>query len=187
MKKNTQGMIEVQEALADFLYNHTSKTIEETKIISEKFLNQIKAKLESNHIDTSFTFTALDNVEHSQPVYFKQIPFVSLCEHHLLPFFGFVDIAIFPSSKIAGVSKFNDLIDYLSNQLTLQEKLTKEIAKNINNNLECQGVLVRLKAKHLCSDITNPKNSTSDIVTTFSIGLYDLDYSLRSEAILNLN
>ncbi len=187
MKKNTKGSTEAKEAIAYFLYNHTNKTIEEAKSISERFLEQIETKLENNHLDTTLIFNALDNVEHNQPVYFKHLPFISLCEHHLLPFFGFVDIAIFPSNKIAGISKFSDLIDYLSNQLTLQEKLTETIANTINKTLGCEGVFVRIKAKHLCSDMINPKNSTSDIVTTFSTGLYELDYSLRSEAILNLN
>ena len=80
---------------------------------------------------------------------------------------------VLPSNKIAGVSKFNDLIDNLSSQLTLQEKLTEIIAITINDLLECEGVFVRINAKHLCSDITNPKNSNFDIVTTYSTGLYE--------------
>ena len=188
MKKNIEGKIETKEGLASFLNNCTDKTIEETKIIAERFLEQIETKLKkNNNLDINLIFQALDNVEHSQPIYFKQLPFISLCEHHLLPFFGFVDISIFPSNKIAGVSKFTDLIEFLSNQLTIQEKLTKTIANTINDKLHCQGVFVRIKAKHLCSDIVTPQNSTSNIITTFSTGLYELDYSLRSEALLNLN
>ncbi len=187
MRKKTKENTQAKLALADFLSNNTNKTIEEARIISDRFLEQIQSKLQKNNLDSEFIFSALDNVEHNQPVYIKQTPFISLCEHHLLPFFGFVDVAIFPSRKIAGVSKFTDLIENLSNQLTLQEKLTETIANTINNKLECEGVFVRIKAKHLCSDIRNPKNSTFDIITTFSTGLYELDYSLRSEAILNLN
>ena len=187
MRKKTKENTQAKLALADFLSNNTNKTIEEARIISDRFLEQIQSKLQKNNIDSEFIFSALDNVEHNQPVYIKQIPFISLCEHHLLPFFGFVDVAIFPSRKIAGVSKFTDLIENLSNQLTLQEKLTEMIANTINDLLECEGVFVRINAKHLCSDIMNPKNSNSDIVTTYSTGLYELDYSLRSEAILNFN
>jgi len=187
MRKKTEGKTEAQVALADFLFNNTNKTIDEAKSISDRFLEQIETKLQKNNLDTEFIFSALENVEYNQPVYLKQIPFISLCEHHLLPFFGLVDVAIFPSNKIAGVSKFTDLIDNLSSQLTLQEKLTEIIAVTINDLLECEGVFVRINAKHLCSDITNPKNSNFDIVTTYSTGLYKLDYSLRSEAILNFN
>jgi len=187
MRKKTEGKTGAKVALADFLFNNTNKTIEEANSVSDRFLEQIEKKLEKSNLDIEFIFSPLDNVEHDQPVYFKKIPFISLCEHHLLPFFGFVDVAIFPSNKIAGISKFTDLIDNLSSQLTLQEKLTEIIAVTINDLLQCEGVFVRINAKHLCSDITNPKNSNSDIVTTYSIGLYELDYSLRSEAILNFN
>ena len=110
MRKKIEGKTEAQVALADFLFNNTNKTIEEAKSISGRFLEQIETKLQKNNLDTESIFSALENVEHNQPVYLKQIPFISLCEHHLLPFFGFVDVAIFPSSKIAGVSKFTDLI-----------------------------------------------------------------------------
>jgi len=187
MKKKIKEKRDVQAALADFLCQNSNKSIEETKKISERFLKQIEMKLENKNTDSNFIFSELDSVGHNQPIYFKQLPFISLCEHHLLPFFGFVDIAIFPSQKIAGVSKFADLIEYLSNQLTLQEKLTETIASTINDVLECEGVFVRIKAKHLCSDMINPRHSISDIISTYSTGLYELDYSLRSEAILNLS
>ena len=187
MKKNTEEKIDVHEALSVFLSDRSNKSIEETKNISKRFLKQIEMKLEGKNNDINFIFNELDSVDHNQPIYFKQLPFISLCEHHLLPFFGFVDIAIFPSQKIAGFSKFADLVEHLSNELTLQEKLTETIANTINDVLECEGVFARIKAKHLCSDMINPKNSISDIITTYSTGLYELDYSLRSEAILNLN
>ena len=187
MKRKTKEIKESQENLAYFLTENSDKSLKEAKDISKKFLKQIELKLEDKNTDINFIFSVLESVEHNQPVYFKQLPFISLCEHHLLPFFGDVDIGIFPSKKIAGISKFCDLIEHLSNQLTIQEKLTEKIANSINDVLECEGVFVRIKAKRLCSDMMNPKNSISDVVTTFSVGLYELDYSLRSEAILNLN
>ena len=187
MKKNTKEKIETHEALANFLSKNSNKSFSEAKDISERFLKQIELKLEDKSADINSIFNVLENVGHNQPIYFKKLPFISLCEHHLLPFFGYVDIGIFPLKKIAGISKFSNLIEHLSNQLTIQEKLTQKIANSIYDVLECEGVFVRIKAKHLCSDMMNPKNSNSDIVTTYSKGLYELDYSLRSEAILNLN
>ena len=187
MKKNTKEKKDVHESLAYFLSDNSNKSFEEAKNISDRFLKQIQVKLEGTNIDIKSIFNVLESVNHNQPIYLKQLPFISLCEHHLLPFFGYVDIGIFPSKKIAGISKFSDLVEHLSNQLTLQEKLTEKIGNTINDVLECEGVFVRIKAKHLCSDMMNPKNSISDIITTYSKGLYELDYSLRSEAILNLN
>ena len=187
MKKETKEKINAQESLAYFLSQNSNKNFQETKNISERFLKQIQLKLEDKNTDIDSIFRKLESVDHNQPIYFKQLPFISLCEHHLLPFFGYVDIGIFPLNKIAGISKFSDLIEHFSNQLTIQEKLTENIANAINDVLQCEGVFVRIKAKHLCSDMMNPKNSISDVVTTYSKGLYELDYSLRSEAILNLN
>jgi len=136
-------------------------------------------------VTSSEIFKSLDSVTHSQPIYLSNIPFTSLCEHHLLPFFGTFDIAVFPKDKIAGISKFNDLVDYLSNNLTLQEKITQLASEIIQKELEPDGVLTRVRAKHLCSDLMNPKSSTSDVITTFSTGVYELDYSLRAEALEN--
>tara|TARA_Y100001970_G_scaffold61388_1_gene78402 strand:- start:126 stop:692 length:567 start_codon:yes stop_codon:yes gene_type:complete len=186
-KKTKEEKKAAQEVLAKFIAEYSNKTIEESFKASEKFLNQIKAKLEHKDIEIKSIFQVLDNVDYHQPIYFKKLPFISLCEHHLLPFFGNVDIGIFPSGKIIGVSKFAELIDILSRSLTLQEKYTEIISKTIYKELKCEGVFTRVTAKHLCSDMTNPKNSISDVITTHSIGLYELDYSLRSEALLNLN
>ena len=186
-KKTEKEKKGAQEDLAKFIAEYSNKTIEESTNVSEKFLNEIKAKLKNKDIEIQSIFQVLDNVDYHQPIYFKKLPFISLCEHHLLPFFGNVDIAIFPSGKIIGVSKFAELIDFLSRKLTLQEKFTEIISKTIYEELKCEGVFTRVTAKHLCSDMTNPKNSISDVITTHSIGLYELDYSLRSEALLNLN
>ncbi len=186
-KKTEEQKKAANEVLAHFIAQHSEKTVEESFFVSDKFLDQVKEKLENKDIEIKSIFQVLDNVDHHQPIYFKKLPFISLCEHHLFPFFGYVDIALFPSGKIMGVSKFSELIDFLSSRLTLQEKFTEIISKTIYEELKCEGVLTRVTAKHLCSDMKNPKNSISDVITTHSIGLYELDYSLRSEALLNLN
>jgi GTP cyclohydrolase I len=77
------------------------------------------------------------------------------------------------------------LINHLSNDLTLQEKITKQTAEIIHKELNPEGVLVRVTAKHLCSDLMNPKSSITDIITTFSTGIYEIDYTLRAEALTN--
>jgi len=77
------------------------------------------------------------------------------------------------------------LVNHLSNDLTLQEKITQKAAEVIHKELEPEGVFIRVTAKHLCSDLMNPKSTISDVITTFSSGIYELDYSLRSEAIAN--
>jgi GTP cyclohydrolase I len=173
------------EGLLELVQNTTGKPKEESLAILQKFSTEIQKKLSKNLVTSSEIFKSLDSVTHSQPIYLSNIPFTSLCEHHLLPFFGKFDIAVFPKDKIAGISKFNDLVDYLSNNLTLQEKITQLASEIIQKELEPDGVLTRVRAKHLCSDLMNPKSSTSEVITTFSTGVYELDYSLRAEALEN--
>jgi len=176
---------EVINDFLDFIRKTTSKPEEESLAILQKFTTEIEKKLSQNSSELSDVFTSLDKVTHSQPIYLSSIPFTSLCEHHLLPFFGSFDIAVFPKNKIAGMSKFSDLVNHLSNNLTLQEKITQKAAEVINKELEPEGVFIRVTAKHLCSDLMNPKSTISEVITTFSTGIYELDYSLRSEALEN--
>ena len=176
---------DVLNDLLNFIQKTTSKPEEESLAILQKFTTEIEKKLSQNSSELSAIFTSLDEVTHSQPIYLSNIPFTSLCEHHLLPFFGSFDIAVFPKNKIAGISKFSDLVNHLSNDLTLQEKITQKAAEVIHKELEPEGVFIRVTAKHLCSDLMNPKSTISDVITTFSSGIYELDYSLRSEAIAN--
>ena len=176
---------DVLNDLLNFIQKTTSKPEEESLAILQKFTTEIEKKLSQNSSELLEIFTSLDEVAHSQPIYLSSIPFTSLCEHHLLPFFGSFDIAVFPRNKIAGISKFSDLVNHLSNDLTLQEKITQKAAELIHKELEPEGVFIRVTAKHLCSDLMNPKSTVSDVITTFSTGIYELDYSLRSEAIAN--
>jgi GTP cyclohydrolase I len=176
---------EVINDFLDFIRKTTSKPEEESLAILQKFTTEIEKKLSQNSSELSDVFTSLDKATHSQPIYLSSIPFTSLCEHHLLPFFGSFDIAVFPKNKIAGMSKFSDLVNHLSNNLTLQEKITQKAAEVINKELEPEGVFIRVSAKHLCSDLMNPKSTISEVITTFSTGIYELDYSLRSEALEN--
>jgi len=176
---------DVLNDLLNFIQKTTSKPEEESLAILQKFTTEIEKKLSQNSSELSAIFTSLDEVTHSQPIYLSNIPFTSLCEHHLLPFFGSFDIAVFPKNKIAGISKFSELINHLSNDLTLQEKITQKAAEVIHRELEPEGVFIRVIAKHLCSDLMNPKSTISEVITTFSTGIYELDYSLRSEAIAN--
>jgi GTP cyclohydrolase I len=171
--------------LLNSIQKTTGKPEEESLAILQKFTTEIEKKLSQNSSELSAIFTSLDEVTHSQPIYLSNIPFTSLCEHHLLPFLGSFDIAVFPKNKIAGISKFSDLVNHLSNDLTLQEKITQKAAEVIHRELEPEGVFIRVTAKHLCSNLMNPKSTISDVITTFSTGIYELDYSLRSEAIAN--
>ena len=178
----TKSNIEI--ALFEFLKTKTDKSEEEIMKLSKKFLEQIESKLHKSQLPSAI-LTNLEDVEHNQPIYLKGINFVSLCEHHLLPFTGLVNIAVYPSNKIAGVSKFSELVSLLSNNLTLQESLTKKIAVEIQNALDPKGVMVKISANHMCSSLLNIENSETVFETTYSTGIYEIDHTLRNEALLN--
>lgn len=186
MERSNQTKVDIENALAKFIKLKTNKSEEEVVNLSKKFLNQIDEKL-SNKTSTKEIFQQLQEVEHDQPIYLNGINFVSLCEHHLLPFFGTVDIALYPQKKIAGISRFDDLVHYLSDNLTLQETLTRNIATEIDEILSARGVFVRTNAKHSCSGLSNTRDSFTDVVTTFATGIYEIDHTLRNEALLNFN
>jgi GTP cyclohydrolase I len=95
----------------------------------------------------------------------KDIGFFSLCEHHLLPFHGKVHIGYIPSKSVVGLSKLVRLVDCFSKRLQLQERMTKQIADALNDNLHPYGVVVVVQARHLCMEMRGVK-SGADIVTS---------------------
>ena len=128
-------------------------------------------------------FSVLEGEDHSEPIYINKINFLSICEHHLVPFFGTVDIGVLPDMKIAGLSKYTKLVEYFSNAFQIQERFTKQIGEKIHETLSPQGVFIRVKAQHICSLVDNGNYSESQFVTTHSTGVYSMDSSLREEAI----
>lgn len=115
------------------------------------------------------------------------IPFYSMCEHHLMPFFGTVDVIYQPHNGcVAGLSKFNDVITVLSRKPQLQERLTQEIANAIIHDLQAEGVLVRVKATQLCMLMKGTLPQGSQVITMESRGVLSEMGTLRDEALAML-
>ena len=125
----------------------------------------------------SGVFTA----ETSQMVVVKDIEFYSLCEHHMLPFFGRAHIGYIPNKKILGLSKFARLTDLFSRRLQVQERLTEQIAGSIMELLEPRGVAVMLDAVHLCMSMRGVAKQSSTTVTTSVLGIFREDARTRQE------
>lgn len=124
--------------------------------------------------------------EFNELVLVKDIPFYSLCEHHLLPFFGKVHIAYIPDGKkVVGISKFARLVDVFTKRLQLQERMTNQIADTIMETLTPQGAMVVIEAQHLCMIMRGVKKPGSKIVTSAMRGIFLRDLRTRAEA-LNL-
>ena len=124
---------------------------------------------------------ALFTVDYSEMVIVKDIDFYSLCEHHLLPFFGKCHIAYIPSHKVIGLSKIPRLVDVFSRRLQLQERLTNQIADTIREKITPLGVAVVVEATHLCMSMRGVEKQNSFAVTSAMVGVFRDDARTRME------
>lgn len=116
----------------------------------------------------------------------KDIEFSSLCQHHLLPFFGTVTIGYVPNKKVLGLSKFVRLVEVFSKRLQLQEHLTIQIMQAIQDVVAPVGVAIHIEAQHLCMVSRGVKNSHSSLITTEFSGILKTDAQLKNEFLLML-
>ena len=111
----------------------------------------------------------------------KDIDFFSLCEHHLLPFFGKAHVAYIPDHKIVGISKLARLVDVYARRLQVQERLTNQIATTIMEKLRPQGVAVVIEAEHLCMRMRGVEKQNSLVITSSLLGVFRTRRETRSE------
>jgi GTP cyclohydrolase I len=124
---------------------------------------------------------ALFTVDYSEMVIVKDIDFYSLCEHHLLPFFGKCHIAYIPASKVIGLSKIPRLVDVFSRRLQIQERLTNQIADTIRDKIAPLGVAVVMEATHLCMSMRGVEKQNSFAVTSAMHGVFRTSARTRME------
>src|SRR6266404_2877478 len=124
---------------------------------------------------------ALFNVEYSEMVIVRDIDFYSLCEHHLLPFFGKCHVAYIPSTKVIGLSKVPRLVDVFARRLQVQERLTNQIADTIREKIKPVGVAVVMEATHLCMSMRGVEKQNSFAVTSAMHGVFRTSARTRTE------
>ncbi len=124
---------------------------------------------------------ALFDVDYDEMVIVKDIEMFSLCEHHLLPFFGKVHVAYIPNKKVIGLSKIPRLIDVFARRLQVQERLTVQIAESIQNAIQPQGVGVVIEARHLCMMMRGVEKQHSAAVTSSMLGVFRDEQETRQE------
>ena len=124
---------------------------------------------------------ALFTVDYSEMVIVKDIDFYSLCEHHLLPFFGKCHVAYLPSEKVIGLSKIPRIVDAFSRRLQVQERLTNQIAEIILDTINPLGVGVVMEGTHLCMSMRGVEKQNSYAVTSAMLGTFRTDARTRSE------
>ena len=141
-----------------------------------EFLTQgYRQKLED--IINNAVFTVDDN----HMIIVKDIELYSLCEHHMLPFFGKCHIGYIPEGKVLGVSKLARIVDLFARRLQIQERLTNQVASSIMDTVAPEGVGVVIEAQHLCMMMRGVEKQNSCMVTSAMLGSFRQDHSTRNE------
>lgn len=135
------------------------------------------------HMDPRDHFSAIFSEEHDEIVIVKDIPFYSMCEHHLVPFFGKAHVGYIPKDgRVVGLSKLARAVEAVARKPQLQERITNTIADAIMDSLHPQGAIVVVEAEHMCMTMRGVKKEGSITVTTAVRGIFKENASARMEA-----
>jgi len=169
----------IRQLLAELGEDPTREGLVNTPKRVEKALKFLTGGYDAN-IDEVLN-GALFSVDYNEMVIVKDIDFYSLCEHHLLPFFGKCHVAYIPTTKVIGLSKIPRLVDVFSRRLQVQERLTSQIANTILEAIKPMGVAVVIEATHLCMSMRGVEKQNSFAVTSAMLGTFHSDPRTRSE------
>ncbi len=128
-----------------------------------------------------------EDYQYQEMILLRDVDFFSLCEHHLLPFFGRAHVAYIPKERIVGVSKLARLVEVYSRRLQVQERLTTQIATTLVEQLDPLGVGVVLRAEHLCMRMRGVEKHNSVMVTSAMLGVFRTRYETRQEFMTLIN
>lgn len=124
---------------------------------------------------------AVFDQDYDEMVLVKDIPFYSLCEHHMLPFFGSCHVGYLPKGRVVGLSKIPRVVGVFAHRLQLQERMTKQIAEALNEALAPRGVGVVVEARHLCMEMRGVQKPGGQLVTSCMLGTFRKDARTRAE------
>lgn len=129
----------------------------------------------------------IEGETHDEMVLIKDISFYSICEHHLLPFFGYAHIAYIPDGKIVGLSELPKALDYLAKRPQVQERLTSQLANLLMERLKPKGCMIVIEAEHLCMSMRGIKKPGSKTITSAVRGIFRKSQATRQEALELIN
>jgi GTP cyclohydrolase I len=124
---------------------------------------------------------AVFDQDYDEMVVVKDIPFYSLCEHHMLPFFGQVHVGYLPKGRVVGLSKIPRLVEVFSHRLQIQEQMTRQVAEALNTTLAPRGVGVVVEARHLCMEMRGVETPGGRMLTSCMLGTFRRDPRTRAE------
>jgi len=124
---------------------------------------------------------ALFDVDYDEMVLVKDIEFYSMCEHHMLPFFGRAHVAYIPNGKVIGLSKIPRIVEMFARRLQVQERMTSQIADFLKDVLDAKGVAVVVEGSHMCAMMRGVKKAQASMTTTRMLGEFKTNVQLRTE------
>src|SRR6187431_1830277 len=169
----------IRQLLADLGEDPTREGLMRTPLRVEKALRFLTSGYSAN-IDEVLN-DALFTVDYSEMVIVKDIDFYSLCEHHLLPFFGKCHVAYIPRTRVLGLSKIPRLVDVFARRLQIQERMTNQIAETLLEKLDPLGVAVVCEGTHLCMSMRGVEKQNSFAVTSAMLGSFRDNARTRME------
>ena len=169
----------IRQLLAELGEDPSREGLIDTPKRVEKALKFLTSGYEAD-VDTVLN-NALFTVDYNEMVIVKDIDFYSLCEHHLLPFFGRCHIAYIPQGKVIGLSKIPRLVEIFARRLQIQERMTSQIADTIREKIEPLGVAVVIEATHLCMAMRGVEKQNSFAITSAMLGAFQNDARTRME------
>ena len=179
---NVAGIEDAVSKILEYIGEDTERDgLADTPKRVARLYTEIFSGLRENPADLLST---LFEGDYYDPVLVSDIPFHSICEHHLLPFTGLAQVAYHPSGKVIGASKVPRIIDSISRRPQIQERLTSEIADIIHSGLNSQSTLVYMSAEHMCMTIRGVEKKGSKIVTFAQRGNKELGLGLKDLMLL---
>jgi GTP cyclohydrolase I len=169
----------IRQLLAELGEDPSREGLVRTPLRVEKALQFLTSGYQANVTD--ILNDALFTVDYSEMVIVKDIDFYSLCEHHLLPFFGKCHVAYIPQRRVIGLSKIPRLVEVFARRLQIQERMTNEIAGTVLDAIDPLGVAVVCEARHLCMSMRGVQKQNSIAVTSAMLGVFRDNARTRME------
>ncbi len=173
----------IAEAVHQILISIGEDPDREGLVQTPKRVAQMLTELTAGYHDDLKTLVngAIFHVDYAEMVVVLNIDFSSLCEHHLLPFFGKVHVAYIPDGRVIGLSKLPRIVEMYARRLQMQERMTVEIAHALQRILNPRGVAIIVEAKHMCSMIRGVKKINAQMQTRSMLGIFKQDTIVRNE------